>query len=354
MKLHHSTGDYMKEAKYYEKLPDNKVHCYLCPRHCKIGDGQPGFCFVRKNEGGILYQMAYNQPYAINIDPIEKKPLFHFHPGTAILSLGTAGCNIGCKFCQNWDISKARHDHNRAFDLTPQKAVKAARDNYCDSMAYTYNEPTIWAEYVEDLSSEARADGLFNVMVTNGYITPEVIDEVYTNIDAANVDLKSFSEDFYSKVTLSHLEPVLEALKILKQKGVWMELTTLIIPSLNDDPGEIRSMCEWVLDNLGPEVPMHFTAFHPDYKLRNLPATSGRTLENARELALETGIQYVYVGNVYSNSANTYCPKCGELLIRRSWHSVEANHLNDGCCPNCGQHIPGVFTSAIHAEPRAN
>lgn len=344
----------MKEAKYYDKLPGNKVHCYLCPRHCKIGDGQPGFCFVRKNEGGVLYQAAYNQPYAINIDPIEKKPLFHFQPGSSILSIGTAGCNIGCKFCQNWDISKARHDHNRAFDFTPEKAARTAVAQGCRSMAYTYNEPTIWAEYVEELSAEAHDAGLSNVMVTNGYITPEVIDDVYANIDAANVDLKAFSEEFYRKITLSALKPVLEALKILKRKGVWIELTTLVIPTLNDNLTELRSMCEWVLDNLGPDVPIHFTAFHPDYKLRNLPATPASTLETARRTALETGIQYAYVGNVYSESANTYCPNCDNLLIRRSWHSVEVNHLRDGHCPNCGQHIPGMFSSSVHAQPRMN
>ncbi len=337
----------MIEAKYYEKLDNNKVHCYLCPRHCKIGDGQPGFCFVRKNEGGTLYQMAYNQPYAINIDPIEKKPLFHFYPGTTILSIGTAGCNIGCKFCQNWDISKARYDHGRAFDFTASKAVDTAQSQQCMSMAYTYNEPTIWAEYVEDLSAEARSRGLFNVMVTNGYISPEVIDEVYANIDAANVDLKAFSEEFYKKITLSELQPVLEALTLFKQKGVWIELTTLIIPTLNDDTHEITEMCEWVLDNLGPDTPMHFTAFHPDYKLRDLPRTPLDTLEKARQVALDTGIRYVYVGNVRSDSANTYCPNCGETLIQRNWHSVRLNTLDQARCPECGQNVPGVFPSAV-------
>ncbi|HKJ66820.1 MAG TPA: AmmeMemoRadiSam system radical SAM enzyme [bacterium] len=337
----------MIEAKYYEKLDNNKVHCYLCPRHCKIGDGQPGFCFVRKNEGGTLYQMAYNQPYAINIDPIEKKPLFHFFPGTTILSIGTAGCNIGCKFCQNWDISKAQYDHGRAFDFTVSTAVDTARSNRCASMAYTYNEPTIWAEYVEDLSAEARARGLYNVMVTNGYISPEVIDEVYANIDAANVDLKAFSEEFYKKITLSELQPVLEALKLFKQKGVWLELTTLIIPTLNDDMAEIAQLCEWVLDALGPETPVHFTAFHPDYKLRDLPRTSLDTLEQARKVALDTGIRYVYVGNVHSDSANTYCPECGETLIRRNWHSVRLNTMDGSRCPNCGHDIPGVFPSTV-------
>ncbi len=340
----------MKEAKYYEKLDNKKVHCCLCPRHCKIGNGQRGFCFIRKNEGGTLYQMAYNQPYAINIDPIEKKPLYHFHPGTAILSLGAAGCNIGCKFCQNWDMSKARRDHSRTFDFTPAKASEVARQNQCASLAYTYNEPTIWAEYVEDLSAEAASHGLHNVMVTNGYITPEAIDGVYRHIDAANIDLKSFSEEFYRKITLSHLKPVLEAIQLLHQKGIWIELTTLIVPTLNDTPDEIRTLCEWVMEHLGPDVPLHFSAFHPDYKLRDLPATPPGTLEKARNVATESGIRYVYVGNVRSDSANTYCHNCGALLIQRNWHSIRVNHLEDGRCPDCRAHIPGEFAGSHKAH----
>ncbi|MCF7803782.1 MAG: AmmeMemoRadiSam system radical SAM enzyme [Candidatus Marinimicrobia bacterium] len=336
----------MHEAKYYEKLGDNKVHCYLCPRHCKIGDGQPGFCFIRTNDGGTLYQRAYNQPYAINIDPIEKKPLFHFHPGTDILSIGTAGCNMGCKFCQNWDISKAKHDHDRAFDFTPEAASDTARSNNCLSMAYTYNEPTIWAEYVEDLSREARSKGLYNVMVTNGYITPEVIDDVYENIDAANVDLKAFTERFYSKITLTHLEPVLEALKLLQEKGIWIELTTLVIPEQNDSNDEFREMCEWVIDNLGPDVPMHFTAFHPDYKMKDTSHTPSSTLEHARDIAMDIGVQYAYVGNVYSDNANTYCPNCGELLIQRNWLAILDYNIDDNRCSGCGESIPGHFEHA--------
>lgn len=342
----------MHEAKYYEKLDNNKVHCYLCPRHCKIGDGQPGFCFIRVNEGGRLYQLAYNQPYAINIDPIEKKPLFHFYPGTEILSIGTAGCNMGCKFCQNWDISKARHDHNRAFDFTPDKAAKTAIDNNCLSMAYTYNEPTIWAEYVEDLSAEARRNGLKNVMVTNGYITPKVAEDVYKNIDAANVDLKAFTEEFYSKITLTHLEPVLETLQLLQEMKIWIEITDLIIPTLNDDPSQFTRMCEWIIDILGPDVPLHFTAFHPDYKLNNLPPTSPSTLEKARNLARDIGLNYVYVGNVHSDSANTYCPSCNHLLVRRSWHAILEYHLKENCCPECGQKIPGHFSGKPVQERR--
>ncbi len=336
----------MKEAKYFERLDNKKVHCYLCPRHCKIGEGQTGFCFIRANKNGTLYQLAYNQPYAIHIDPIEKKPLFHFHPGTDILSIGTAGCNMGCKFCQNWDISKAKHDHNQAFDFTPEVAVETARNRHCQSMAYTYNEPTIWAEYAEDLSAEARDHGLYNVMVTNGYITPEVIEEVYQNIDAANIDLKAFTEEFYRKITLTHLQPVLETLQILQKMGVWIEITDLVIPTLNDDTTEFIEMCEWIVDHLGPDVPMHFTAFHPDYKLRNLPPTSPAILEQARTIARDIGINYVYVGNVYSESANTYCPHCNHLLIKRSWHAILEYNLDHNQCPECGQTVPGHFSDS--------
>jgi len=333
----------MIEAKYYEKLENNKVHCYLCPRHCKIGDGQPGFCFVRRNEGGTLYQTAYNQPYAINVDPIEKKPLFHFYPGTNILSLGTAGCNIGCKFCQNWSISKARQDQKRTFEFTPSKAIRSARSHQCISMAYTYNEPTIWAEYVEVLSAEAHNNDLHNVMVTNGYITPDVIESVYENIDAANVDLKAFSEDFYKKVTLSELQPVLEALKILKALDIWLEITTLIIPTRNDEPTELKQLCEWITDNLGADTPIHFSAFHPDYKLQNLPPTPEATLEKARSIALDIGLSYVYIGNIYSAAANTYCPNCEKLLIERNWYNIGSNKIKNGQCPDCHHPIAGVF-----------
>lgn len=334
----------MQEAKYYDKLADNRVHCYLCPRHCKIGDGQPGFCFIRQNEGGVLYQKAYAHPHAVNIDPIEKKPLFHFYPGSSILSLGTAGCNMGCKFCQNWSMSKAKSDYSGSLNFSPEEAVNLAVKHECRSLAYTYNEPTIWAEYAEDISVIARRHHLFNVMVTNGYITPRVIESVYRYIDAANVDLKSFREEFYQKLTLTHLKPVLETLKILRSMDIWIEITTLIIPDWNDEQEELRELCEWVVEELGPDVPIHFTAFHPDYKLRDKPSTPVLTLEKARELANATGVKYAYVGNVMSESANTFCPGCGKLLIERTWQNVRTNRLTaNQSCPDCGETVPGRF-----------
>lgn len=330
-----------KEAAYYEVLDHGKVHCYLCPKHCKIGDGLTGFCFIRKNIGGRLYSLGYGRPAAVQVDPVEKKPLFHFLPGTRILSLGTAGCNMGCKFCQNWDISKAKSDQVRSAFLPPEAAVEAALRYRCPSIAFTYNEPTIFAEYVVDTAIVARQRGVRTVMVTNGYITPEARREVYRWVDAANVDLKGFTREFYRKITLSALEPVLETLCELKEMGVWIEITNLMIPGLNDGEEETRALCRWILEHLGNRVPLHFTAFHPDFKLTNRPRTPESTLRRARGIALESGIQFVYEGNVFSEEgSNTYCPSCRRLLIRRSWHEVVENRLQKGRrCP-CGEEIP--------------
>ncbi len=325
----------MKQAQFYKTLPNDKVHCYLCPRDCKIGVGQTGFCFIRKNLEGKLYNLAYGKPYAVQIDPIEKKPLFHFLPGSDILSIGTAGCNLGCKFCQNWDISKAKYDQDKAAEFMPEKAVQSALQNNCSSIAYTYNDPTIWAEYAMDIAKLARENGLKNVMVTSGYINPGVIPEVYENMDAANVDLKAFTEEFYYKMTLSHLKPVLNALKELKKLGIWIEITNLIIPTKNDNMMEIRDMSEWIVDNLGNEIPIHFSAFHPDFKMTHLGRTPIRTLAEASAVARDCGLLYVYTGNVLGEGSNTYCPGCGELLIKRHWHDVTENRLENVKCPKC-------------------
>ncbi|HIE53156.1 MAG TPA: AmmeMemoRadiSam system radical SAM enzyme [Armatimonadetes bacterium] len=332
-------------------MEDGRIHCYLCPRHCHLREGQTGFCYVRRNEGGKLYALAYAQPYAVHVDPIEKKPLFHFLPGTTIFSLGTAGCNMGCKFCQNWDLSKAQYDQGRAFNLPPGQAVELAQQHGCASLAYTYNEPTVFAEYVMDLAREGRKRGLKSAMVTNGYITQEALPQVYENIDAANVDLKAFSEDFYRKLTLSHLKPVLETLKELQRRKVWLEITNLVIPTLNDDPAEIRQMCEWILENLGDRVPLHFTAFHPDFKLLDKPRTSPQTLRQARRTALEVGLKYVYLGNILDvESATTYCPECGAALIQRGWHDVLAVNVRDGKCTQCGADTDIIWGEAPSAR----
>jgi len=332
------------EARWWETDANGKIHCYLCPRHCHIGEGQAGFCFIRVNRGGKLYSLGYASPAAIQIDPIEKKPLNHFLPGTRIFSMGTAGCNMGCFFCQNWDISKSRSDQVHSTHVEPEQVVDLAIRYGCPSIAFTYNEPTIWAEYVIDIAKTAHARGINTVMVSNGYITGEAFHEVYDHIDAANIDLKAFTETFYGKITLTHLAPVLETLtRLKKETNVWFEITNLMIPTLNDEENETRKLAEWILENLGPDVPLHFTAFHPDFKLQDKPRTPPETLHRARKIAREVGLHYVYEGNIFSDGGDTCCPQCDALLIHRSWHDVRANRLKNGACPNCGSTIPGVW-----------
>jgi pyruvate formate lyase activating enzyme len=336
----------LKEARWWEAEPEGRVHCYLCPRHCHIHPGQAGFCFIRVNKAGTLYSLGYGSPAAIQVDPIEKKPLSHFLPGTRVFSMGTAGCNMGCLFCQNWDISKSRADQVNARHVAPEEVPLLARKNGCESIAFTYNEPTIWGEYVVDICAEARKYGLKTVMVTNGYVTREAFHDIYDHIDAANVDLKAFTEKFYGKITLTHLQPVLDTLLMLKKEtNVWFEITNLMIPTLNDDPDETRKLCDWIIENLGPDVPLHFTAFHPDFKLVDKPRTPAETLHRARKIALEAGLHFVYEGNIHSDGANTYCPGCKLLLVRRSWHEVQENRISGGGCPGCGQRIAGVWNA---------
>jgi pyruvate formate lyase activating enzyme len=341
----------VQEARWWEPEPGNKVHCYLCPRHCHIGEGQAGFCFIRANEGGKLYSLGYAHPAALQIDPIEKKPLNHFLPGTRVFSMGTAGCNMGCFFCQNWDISKSRADQVRSSYVPPEDVVMLAIRNGCPSIAFTYNEPTIWGEYVIDICQAAKEHGIKTVMVSNGYVTREAFHDIYDHIDAANIDLKGFTENFYGRITLTHLAPVLETLKWLKNEtNVWFEVTNLIIPTLNDAPNETRALAEWILENLGRDVPLHFTAFHPDFKLRDKPRTPPETLHAARRAALDAGLHYVYEGNIHTHGddggAHTACPACRTILIRRSWHDVELNRLNNGRCPKCGLAIPGRWENS--------
>jgi pyruvate formate lyase activating enzyme len=353
LKIFQKTQD-LHEARWWEPMSENRVHCYLCPRHCHIGEGQSGFCFIRANQGGKLYSLGYASPAALQIDPIEKKPLNHFLPGTRVFSLGTAGCNMGCFFCQNWDISKSKSDQVHSTHLPPEDVVALAIRYGCPSIAFTYNEPTIWGEYVIDICHAAREAGIRTVMVTNGYVTREAFHDIYDHVDAANVDLKSFTEGFYGRVTLTHLRPVLDTLTWLKQEtGVWFEVTNLIIPTLNDDPREIRQLSEWMLQHLGPDVPLHFTAFHPDFKLQDKPRTPPETLHAARRIAIEVGLHYVYEGNIYSESANTYCPGCGWILVRRSWHDVLENSIRDGSCSSCGYAIPGRWTNTHGAANSA-
>ncbi len=334
-----------KLAKWWHEADNGKLLCTLCPRYCTIGEGQAGFCFIRKNIGGKLYSIGYGRPTGFAIDPIEKKPLNHFLPGTNILSFGTAGCNLGCKFCQNWNTSKAKLDSVHSLSASPEDVVLLAKKNRTPSIAFTYNDPVIFGEYVIDISKLAREEGIKSVMVTAGYIDKEARKEVYKYIDAANVDLKAFSETFYHKLTFSHLEFVLDTLIwIKKETDVWFEITTLLIPGENDSEEEIKQMCQWILENLGDEVPLHFTAFHPDFKMKDKPRTPAKTLSSARQIALSLGIKYCYVGNVYDPPAqNTYCPVCKVILIKREWHNVTDYKLEAAHCPACKTKIAGVF-----------
>ncbi len=322
-----------------------KVVCTLCPRHCRIPDGSRGFCFVRANVDGRLILTTYGRSSGFCIDPIEKKPLNHFLPGTAVLSLGTAGCNLGCKFCQNHDISKSRQMDTLAGEASPQAIVRAALEHGCRSIAFTYNDPVIWAEYAIDIARTAREHGVRTVAVTAGYIDPEPRREFFAHMDAANVDLKAFNQAFYRKLTQTSLQPVLDTLVYLKRETpVWFEITTLVIPGENDDPDETRRMCDWIVEHLGPDVPLHFTAFHPDYKMLDHPPTPHRTLVDARDIAIDAGLHHVYVGNVYDpGRESTRCAACGELLIERNRYAIGRFALERGGCPKCGRTLPGVF-----------
>lgn len=332
----------MREAKWWEPVND-RVKCTLCPRYCKLKRGQRGFCVVRQNVDGKLETSSYGNLIAVHVDPIEKKPLYHFLPGTKAFSIGTIGCNFGCIFCQNWDIARAEAEQYPSKYFSPQDVVNAALEYNCKSVSFTYNEPTIFGEYIIDVAKLAHKSGLKTTMVTNGYITKEAIRDIYPLIDAANIDLKSFSEKFYSKYCLAHLQPVLDAILEIKKAGTFIELTTLIIPGVNDSEEEIKMISNWVIKNLGTDTPLHFSAFHPDYKMRNHIPTSKSMLDKARKIALDAGINYVYEGNVISeDEGNTYCSKCGRLLVERQWFTVVHNTLNDGKCV-CGNEIPGVF-----------
>jgi pyruvate formate lyase activating enzyme len=331
-------------AQWWEKTENDKVRCLLCPRSCVMKDGQTGFCFARYNQGGELISLAYANPSAIQIDSIEKKPLSHFLPGSSILSLGCSGCNMGCRFCQNWSLSKSKADTARSRHLEVSEAVRLAQQNNCESIGFTYNEPTIWGEYVIDVSRAAREQGIKSIMVTNGFISPNALCDVYEFIDGANIDLKAFSDEFYKKITLSRLQPILDTIQVLHDNtDVWIELTTLLIPGHNDSSDEIRLMCDWILSNLGPDVPLHFSAFHPDYKMADVQRTPASTLQRVRQLALKSGINYVYVGNIVDrDGSTTFCPRCGAELIVRDWHRVIKNVVEKGRC-SCGEKIPGVF-----------
>jgi len=333
-------------TRYWHALPDGRVQCDVCPRACRLHEGQRGFCFVRACQGGKVVLTTYGRSSGFCVDPIEKKPLNHFLPGTSVLSFGTAGCNLGCKFCQNWDISKSREIDTLADAASPEQIAETASRLGCRSVAFTYNDPVVFLEYAIDVADACRARGLKAVAVTAGYVSPGAREELFAHMDAANVDLKGFTETFYAKTCAGHLRPVLDTLEYLvHETEVWVEVTTLLIPGLNDSDEEIEAETRWYAEHLGPDVPLHFTAFHPDWKLRDRPPTPPATLTRARAIALANGLRYVYTGNVHDRAGqSTYCHRCGALLIERDWYSLGTWNLTEGGrCAACGERCPGVF-----------
>jgi pyruvate formate lyase activating enzyme len=339
-------------ARYWTRLEDGRIRCDVCPRACQLADRQRGLCFVRARRGDELVLTTWGRSSGYCVDPIEKKPLNHFLPGTPVLSFGTAGCNLACRFCQNWDISKSREMDTLADEAPPERIAAAARALGCRSVAFTYNDPVIFLEYAVDAARACREQGVKTVAVTAGYVLPDARRELFSAMDAANVDLKAFSERFYEKVCAGSLAPVLDTLEYLKNEtSCWLEITTLLIPGENDSDAELHAASRWIADRLGPDVPWHFSAFHPDYRMRDKPSTPAATLTRAREIARTYGLRYVYTGNVHDEAgASTYCHSCGERLIGRDWYELTAWNLDPrGCCRRCGTPCAGVF----EAEPGA-
>jgi len=335
---------------YWHKLDDGRVQCDVCPRFCKLNEGQRGLCFVRARQHDQIVLTTYGRSSGFCIDPIEKKPLNHFLPGTPVLSFGTAGCNLTCKFCQNWDISKSREFDKLQAEASPEMIADAAVKSGCRSVAFTYNDPVIFMEYAIDVAKACHARGIKTVAVTAGYMAAEARREFFSHMDAANVDLKAFTQDFYHRLCSSELDKVLETLVYLKNEtDVWFEITNLIIPGENDSDAEIDAKTRWVFKNLGPDVPMHFSAFHPDWKMLDKPRTPKEVLVTARQIALNNGIRYAYTGNVHDKpGASTYCPACGDVLIGRDWYELSTWNLTfagnyTGNCKKCGAKPAGVF-----------
>lgn len=333
-------------GQWWHRLPDGRVQCDLCPRFCKLHDGQKAFCFVREARNGEVVLTSYGRATGYCIDPIEKKPLSHFYPGSSVLSFGTAGCNLGCRFCQNWDISKAREDKILSATASPREVAEAAVERGCRSVAFTYNDPIIFAEYAIDCAKEARAKGVKTVAVSSGYMTPVARRDFYPHIDAVNIDLKAFTENFYHQICFAHLEPVLDTLVWLtRETDVWVEITTLLIPGQNDSDEEIDKLCGWCVDHLGPDVPLHFTAFHPDFKMLDVAPTPSETLWRARQRGKARGLKYVYTGNIRDvEGQSTYCGGCGDVVIERDGYQITGWQLNDrGECRRCQEPLAGHF-----------
>lgn len=332
------------EARFYDRLAEKKIQCKLCPRACVVGDRERGYCGVRENHGGTYYTLVHSRVCAAHVDPIEKKPFFHYLPGTMAFSLATAGCNVNCRFCQNWDISQARPEQVPADYAAPRRVADLAKQYRCPTIAYTYSEPVVFIEYLMDTADAGHAQGIRSIVVSNGYIQEEPLRRAYGRMDAVKIDLKSFSESYYRQVVAGQLKPVLDALVTLHSMDKWLEVVYLVVPTLNDGDQEFRDLAQWVKANLGVDVPLHFSQFHPEYLLKNLPITPVETLERAKQIADAEGLHYVYIGNVPGHPAeNTYCPRCGKLLVHRMGLQVTEMLIRKGACPFCGHPIPGVW-----------
>ncbi len=333
-----------KLSPYFTSLDGGEIQCELCPRRCRVSKGKRGYCRVRENRDGRYYSLVYGTPCAVHLDPIEKKPFFHVLPATTSFSLATVGCNLQCKFCQNWEISQASPEEVYNYDISPELLVRKAKEAKASSVAYTYVEPTIFYEYMQDIAQLAKKEGLLNVYHSNGFINPGPLRSLCKVMDAANIDLKGFTETYYRDMCGGQLAPVLESLKTLKQEKVHLEITNLVVPTKNDDMTSIREMCLWVKKELGPETPIHFSRFYPLYKLRSLPPTPVSTLEKAREVALSSGLEYVYIGNVPGHEGeNTFCPKCKKMIIQRRGYMIVDLQLKGGKCKYCGRPIHGIW-----------
>jgi len=332
------------EVMFYKKLPEKKIECGICPRSCKIAPLERGYCGNKENRDGTYYTLVYGAVCAAHVDPIEKKPLFHYMPGSPAFSIATAGCNFECRFCQNWQIAQYRPEQVSSEYMPPEKVVEMARLSGSRTIAYTYSEPVVFYTFMYDTARLARRQGIGSVMISNGYINPGPMEKLCQVLTGVKIDLKAFTQEFYKNTCSGELKPVLDTLKLLKRLGMWTEIVVLIVPTLNDSEDDIRRMSRWILENLGPDVPVHFTRFHPSYKIKNLPPTPLSTLETAHSAAMDTGLHYVYLGNVWGHPAeNTYCPKCRKMVIRRMGYKVAEMHIRDGKCAFCGAGIAGVW-----------
>ena len=333
----------VKEAMYYERLGEKKIQCKLCPQECRVADLERGTCGVRENRDGTYYTLVHSIPCSAHIDPIEKKPIFHYYPSTEAFSIATAGCNFVCKFCQNWEISQKRPEQVKHMEMSPRQVIGIAKQRGCKTVAHTYTEPVIFFEYMLDCAVLGKEKGVPNVMISNGYILEKPMRELCKYLGAVKIDLKAFTEKLYQEMCGGKLKPVLDTLTVLKDEGTWFEIVVLLIPTLNDSKGEISQMTKWIVKELGPDVPVHFSRYYPTFMLKNIPPTPPETVLQARKIAMDNGVKYAYVGNMISEGENTFCPSCGKVLIRRMRYTTRIKGMKGNKCKHCNEIIPGVF-----------